>query len=291
MRKEYSLAATSIFLWSTLAAMAKVLLGAFNNIQLLCVSSFFAGISLLIFNIATGKLKIFKGYKMKDFLIIALIGFPGTFLYYIFYYAGAERLLASQAFIINYMWPIMSVVFACIILKEKMTARKVCAIILSFLGVAVVTGDGLLSFNKEMLIGAILCLLGAVSYGLFTSLNQKMNYDKCISMMINFFVAFILTGIIIAFKGDLFAPNFVQLLGLTYNGIFTMAIPNTMWILALEYGNTAKISNLAYITPFLSLIWTSLLLKEELNFYSIIGLLIIIGGIFIQLTNTRKRNS
>ena len=283
MKKEYSFAAVSIFFWSTLAATAKLLLEEFNNVQVLCMSSLLAGLALLVFNIVTGKLKTYKDYRIKDYLIIALIGFPGTFLYYVFYYAGAERLLASQAFIINYMWPIMSVVFACIILKEQMTAKKAVAIVLSFLGVALVTGGGLLSFNKEMLLGAVLCLSGAVAYGLFTSLNQKMNYDKCISMMVNFFVAFILAGIIIAFKEELFVPNFVQLLGFAWNGIFTMAIANTMWFLALEHGNTAKISNLAYITPFLSLIWTSLLLKEALSFHSVIGLLVIVGGIFIQL--------
>lgn len=287
MKKTYIFAAISIFFWSTLAVTAKLLLNSLNNIQLLCVSSLFAGVVLLVANIAMGKIKILKRYSFKDYLITALIGLPGTFLYYIFYYAGAERLPASQAFIINYMWPIMSVVFACIVLKEKMTTRKFVAIILSFLGVAVVTGGELLSFNKEMLAGSILCLMGAVSYGLFTSLNQKMNYDKCISMMINFFVAFVFTGIIIVVKRDLFIPDYMQLLGIAWNGIFTMAIPNTMWILALEQGNTAKISNLAYITPFLSLVWTSLILKEDLNFYSVIGLLVIVAGIFIQLKDNK----
>lgn len=287
MKKTYIFAAISIFFWSTLAVTAKLLLNSLNNIQLLCVSSLFAGVVLLVANIVMGKIKILKRYSFKDYLITALIGLPGTFLYYIFYYAGAERLPASQAFIINYMWPIMSVVFACIVLKEKMTTRKFVAIILSFLGVAVVTGGELLGFNKEMLAGSILCLMGAVSYGLFTSLNQKMNYDKCISMMINFFVAFVLTGIIIVVKRDLFIPEYMQLLGIAWNGIFTMAIPNTMWILALEQGNTAKISNLAYITPFLSLVWTSLILKEDLNFYSVIGLLVIVAGIFIQLKDNK----
>lgn len=288
MKKAYLFAGISILFWSTLAVTAKLMLQTINNIQLLCLSSLFAGVVLLVTNIITGKIKKLKTFRMKDYLVIALIGLPGIFLYHIFYYAGAERLLASQAFIINYMWPIMSVVFACILLKEKMTVRKGIAIVLSFLGVAIVTGTELLSFNKNMLAGTVLCLLGAISYGLFTALNQKRNYDKCISMMINFFVSFILTGIIIVVKRDWFVLDTAQLLGIAWNGIFTMAIPNTTWILALESGNTAKISNLAYITPFLSLVWTSLILKEELNIYSIIGLLVIIVGIFIQIKDKPK---
>lgn len=288
MKKPYLFAGVSILFWSTLAVTAKLLLESVNNIQLLCLSSLFAGLVLLVMNIVTGKIKILKNFCLKDYFVIALRGLPGIFLYHIFYYAGAERLPASQAFIINYMWPIMSVVFACIILKEKMTLRTGVAIALSFIGVAIVTGAELLHFNKNMLAGATLCLLGAISYGLFTTLNQKKNYDKCISMMINFFVAFILTGVIIVVKGDWFVPNHVQLLGIVWSGVFTMAIPNTTWILALEGGSTSKISNLAYITPFLSLVWTSLILKEELNFYSIIGLWVIIIGIFIQIKDKQK---
>lgn len=288
MKKTYFYAGVSIFCWSTLAVTAKLLLESINNIQLLCLSSLVAGLVLLVMNILTGKIKILKEFCLKDYFVVTLIGLPGIFLYHVFYYAGAERLLASQAFIINYMWPIASVVFACIILKEKMTLRKGVAIVLSFIGVAIVTGGELLHFNKNMLAGTALCLLGAISYGLFTTLNQKKNYDKCISMMINFFVSFILTGVIIAVKGDWFVPNHIQLIGIVWSGVFTMAIPNTTWILALEGGNTAKISNLAYITPFLSLVWTSLILKEDLNFYSIIGLLVIIIGIFIQIKDEQK---
>lgn len=288
MKKEYCFAAVSIIFWSTLAVAAKLLLESLNNFQLLCISSLFAFATLLLFNIATGKIRMLIKYRIKDVLTIAAIGVPGTFLYYVFYYAGAENLLASQAFIINYMWPIMSVIFACIILKEKMTIRKGIAIAMSFLGVIIVSGLAHLNFNQDILIGTMLCLMGAVTYGLFTALNQKMNYDKCISMMINFFVAFILTAVIIIARKDSFIPTPVQLFGIAWNGIFTMAIANTTWILALEHGNTAKISNLAYITPFLSLLWSSIALKEALSIYSVIGLLVIVGGILIQLQENKK---
>jgi len=221
-------------------------------------------------------------------LISAMIGLPGTFFYYIFYYAGTDILPASQAFIVNYLWPIMSIVFACILLKEKMTIRKGIAIALSFLGVVLVAGSDLLQLEKNTLLGGAFCVLGAVSYGLFTALNQKFHYDKYNTMMVSYFAAAFLTTVMNAFNSDLFMPTPVQMLGFAWNGIFTMAIANLTWILALACGKTAKISNLAYITPFLSLVWTSLILKEELHVRSILGLLIIVTGIFIQLKENRK---
>lgn len=283
MKKSYLFAATSILFWSTVATAAKLMLGSINNFQLLWMTSAFAAVFLLIVNIATGNIKGLRDYTPKDFLVSALIGLPGTFFYYVFYYGGCSMMPASQSFIINYLWPIMSVVFACILLGERMTFRRAVAIGISFVGVIIVTGSGIMSFNKDMLLGALLCILGAVSYGVFTALNQKYYYEKRLSMMINYFVTFALTTVINAVNGDLFLPTASQVGGFAWNGIFTVAIANTTWAIALEKGNTAKISNLAYITPFLSLVWTSLILKEQLSLFSVVGLLVIVAGIFVQM--------
>ena len=291
MKKTYLTALSAIFFWSTVAVTTKLLLGNHSNFQVLWISVLLAGVFLFVINAVTGKLKILKTYKPKDYVISALIGLPGTFFYYMFYYAGAERMLASQAFIVNYLWPIMSVLFACLILKEKMTARKAVAIFMSFVGVVVVTGGELVNFNANVLSGAVFCMLGAVSYGLFTALNQKFRYDTPISMMISYFTAFAITTVINAVEGGLFLPTPTQLFGYVWNGVFTMAIANTLWVIALSTSeNTAKISNLAYVTPFASLIWTRLVLKEPLNAYFIIGLVIIILGIFIQLKEKKNKN-
>lgn len=80
-----------------------------------------------------------------------------------------------------------------------------------------------------------------------------------------------------------------EILELTWIGIFTLATAFTSW--ALEKGDTAKISNLAYIAPFLSLIWTALILKESFNSYSIFGLIAIVLGIFIQIKDKKENMS
>lgn len=289
MKKAYIYSLISILMWSTLAVSAKLLLGSFTNFQMLCASSLIATIVLLIMNIVSGKIRVLKNYKLMDWVKTILAGTPGIFLYHIFYYTGADILPASQAFIINYLWPVMSIVFACILLKEKMTLRKAVAVMVSFAGVSLVTGSGISEVGGSFASGALFCILGAVSYGLFTVLNQMISYDKCISMMINFAVSFILTGFVVVAKDGLFMPNGMQFLGILWNGIITLAVPNTLWIIALEKGDTAKISNLAYITPFVSLIWARLILKEELYPACIIGLVIIVLGIFIQLKDSKKQ--
>ena len=289
MKKHYLYAAIAIFGWSTVATVVKLLLGTMNSIQVLSISALFASLFLLVVGLTTGQIKTFKTYIPKDYLISVLISIPGTFFYYVFCYMGTSCMLASQAFIVNYLWPIMSVVFACIILKEKLTLVKAIALLLSFIGVIVTVGNDILAFEWNTLFGAVLCALGAVCYGIFTALNQKFKYEKPNTMMLGFFASFIITSCISIPLYGLPYLNLGQTIGILWNGIVTIGIANTLWQMAIESGDTVKISNLAYITPVLSMVWTSLILKEPISVWSVIGLSIIMLGILIQLWAGKKK--
>lgn len=278
------MAGVSILCWSTTASVTKLLLGSMENLQVLTVSFCFAFLFLLGVNLAGGKLKALKQLSGKDWVFLAGMSLLGIFFYTLLLNGGIARMQASQAFIINYLWPMMSVVFACLILKERMTLRKMAAVLCSFLGVILVTADGeLTGFAPAHLTGALFCVFAAVSYGLFTVLNKRSTMDKSLCMMVYYGISFLLSALCMGAMRIPLSLDLSGTLGLLWLGIGTNAIPYVTWALALQYGDTAKISNLAYCTPFLSLVWNALLLKEALSLWSLLGLLVIVSGIFIQL--------
>ena len=71
-------------------------------------------------------------------------------------------------------------------------------------------------------------------------------------------------------------------------GDLAIAVATVTWALALKLGGTAKISNLAYATPFISLVWTFFILEEPIKPLSLLGLAVIIIGIFIQMKDKSK---
>ena len=289
MKKQYLYAGVSIILWSTTATVTKLLLDGLNSMQILAISSFFAFLFLLIVNIGKHNIKKLNNYKIKDYSKLFIIGLLGTFFYKLFLYLGINKMQASQAFVINYLWPITTVIFAYIILKEKMTFRKIIAILLSFVGVIIITSDGnLLDINKNNIIGALYCVIAAISYGLFSVLNKNEKYDKCLSMMLFYLFSFLISFIYLAITNKFTIPSGVQLIGLLWIGVFTCAIAFTSWILAINEGDTVKISTLAYLTPFIALIWNCIILKESFNIFTFIGLIVIIFGILIQLKSNNK---
>ena len=73
------------------------------------------------------------------------------------------------------------------------------------------------------------------------------------------------------------------MLGASYIGIFEMGLTFVLWLNSLQKAiSTARITNLVFITPFLSLVIISQVLHEHIAISTIMGLLLIIGGILWQ---------
>ncbi|MFH0752006.1 MAG: DMT family transporter [archaeon] len=279
----YIYVALTVFLWSSVAAVGKILLKGLDNFQVLFYMLITAIIGLFIIILLKKKLKELLKYKLKDYWSFTYMGFLGIFLYSALFFGALMFAPAQEAFIVNYTWPIWVVIFASIILKEKFTARKLTAIILGFIGVyTVVTNGKILEFTITNVKGNLLALGGAVSYGLFSVLGKKDNYDKLNSM---FF--YHISGLIFAIPALLIFSkittiNLPQLGGLIWLGTFTTGIAFTLWFLALKYGDTAKMSNIIFLTPLLSLVWIYFLIGEKILPSSVIGLVLIVTGIIIQ---------
>ena len=62
------------------------------------------------------------------------------------------------------------------------------------------------------------------------------------------------------------------------------------WILKekMNLGNTAVIANLAYLTPFVSLLLKHFVLGEKITVFSVLGLVLIVTGIIIQMIVNKK---
>ncbi|MGL5259395.1 MAG: DMT family transporter [Lachnospiraceae bacterium] len=283
-RIEYTYALISVACWGILPTISSLLLNTIDTMHVVAYSSLFAACTLFIYNCITGKIKEIKKLSIKTIIRMVSIGLLGMFFYNILLLLGIERMAAQEAFVINYLWPACIIIFSCLILKEKMTLQKVAAITLSFLGIVIITTKGDVSnFSFGSFSGMLFCVSAAVCYGLYSVLNKRETFDKNISVMSAYGMTAIISFIVIIIKGEVQIPSVSITMGLLLSGIICNAIPYVTWAWALEKGNTAIVSNLAYLTPFVSLVVTNIVLKEEITVYSIWGLLFIVSGIFIQM--------
>lgn len=281
MKRNYLYAASAILIWSTMAAVVKRLLTGLPSLEALAVSSFFAFLLLLAINLR-GRAQAMRRWPLRDYMTVAVLGFVGLFLYSALYYYGLSQLSSQEACILNYLWPIMLVIFSSVILKERMTPIKAAAMLCSFAGIVVLSiGGGAGSGNRTS--GMLSCVAAAACYGLFSVLNKKAGKDQTVTMM----TVWLTTGVCALAVGlitETWTPiTGMQWLGLLWLGSACNAAGYLLWALALNGAeNTAAIANLAYLTPFLSLAVSAVLLKEKLRAHMIVALVLIVGGILLQ---------
>lgn len=283
MKRNYLYAMAAVLIWSTLAAVSKKMLTDLPNMQTLAISGGIAFLCLFLINLKTGKLRSMKAYKLKDYAIMGGLGFLGLFAYSALYYYGLSRLSSQEACILNYLWPMMLVAFSCLLLKERLTKIKIVAMLCSFLGIAIMSVGSASSRSGEAVLGMAGCIGAAACYGLFSVLNKKADYDQSISMMLGWLVVAVSAAILGVFTEQWVMIRPAQWSGMLWLGIATNAVAYLFWALSLRgIENTAKIANLAYLTPFLSLVVSFVVLEERMEPRDFVSLIFIVGGVLLQ---------
>lgn len=289
MKKNYFYAAVTVVIWATTTVVVKIVLSNIPDMQALCVSSFLAFIFMLAVNIKTGSVKKMNRYSAKKYAVMAGLGFLGIFLYSVLYYYGIKQLKAQDACILNYLWPIMLVVFSCIILKERMTAMKIAALLCSFAGIVIMSVGTGNNAAENTIFGTVACILAAACYGLFSVLNKRADYDQNITMMVIWLVVAVCAAAFGLLTETWVPIHGTMWLGILWIGIVIDAVAYLLWALALSRAqDTAAIANMAYLTPLLSVVFSAVILKEKIQLKSIAALGFIVGGIALQSILERK---
>jgi drug/metabolite transporter (DMT)-like permease len=285
-------ALSAVFLWSTVATAFKLTLEGMNYAQLLFYSSLtstliFASL-IFIRRKSIGETLFSKKYIKNN---IAL-GFLNPFLYYLVLFKAYSLLPAQEAQPLNYTWPIIISIFAVIFLKNKINFRIILGLIMAFTGVIVIATRGnILSLQFHNLFGVSLALGSSLLWGLFWTFNLLDSRKEDEKLLGSFFFGTIYTFIYLAAFGSFAISSYKYLLGAVYIGFFEMGITFILWLNALRLSdNKARTATLAYLSPFISLLFIWLILGEKLLLSSITGLILIVSGIIIQRLNDSIRS-
>jgi len=283
-RKAYLLAITAILFWSTAGSAFKLTLTHISATQLLLFASFFSLLFLVIWKAAEGKLGECFRISKRQWLNSAIMGLLNPFAYYIILFEAYDLLLAQEAVALNYIWPVTLVLFSIPVLKQKIGFWSIIALLISFAGMTVIILKG--SFSDIVLSsprGITFALISSVFWASYWLMNMKDKREEASKLLINFIFGFGYILIYVLVSGAEIKLNPEGAGGSLYIGIFEMGLTYVLWLKALQLSSTtAKVSNLVYISPFLSLMFVSIAVGETIYLYTIAGLALIVGGIVLQ---------
>lgn len=293
-RLSYIFAGLTIMFWGTAASAFKFTLNHFSYIQLLAWSSLFSTLLLLLIIIVLGKFKEIKSVPRKAFIQSIYLGLLNPFAYYFILFRAYELLPAQVAQPLNFIWPLVLVILSVPLLGEKLSLKGLLALIVSFIGVIIISSEGnLSSFQIKSPLGVVLALTSSVIWALYWILNlRKSLVDSIVRLFFNFLFATMFSFIAGTFFDQFWNINPMGIYGSIYVGSFEMGITFVLWLKALSLAESkAKLNNIIYLVPFVSLVFIHFFVGESIYWTTVVGLLIIVGSIlYQQLHGNRIKN-
>lgn len=283
-KKSLLLGLLAVVFWSTVATAFKIALKFVTPTQLLVFASISSATILFAIILFQGKLIDLAFLSKKDWLISLLIGFLNPFLYYLVLFKAYSLLPAQEALSLNYTWAIVLTILSSIFQKKRITFLSYIALIISFFGVLVIISKGsIVTLKPSNSLGAILALSSSLIWGASWILNILSNVKDLLRMFLNFLFGSVFGLFFLLYSESFSFPNYHSFLPILYIGAFEMGLTFLIWNKALKLSsNPARINNLIYLSPVLSFVFISLILKETIYISSIVGLFLIISGIFLQ---------
>ena len=157
---------TAVLLWSLLAVFTAAS-GAMPAFQLTAVTFLIGGLSLFL-------IRPRAIAALRQPAKVWALGVGGLFIYHFSYYFALRHAPPVEAGLINYLWPLLIVVFSALLPGEKLRWQHIAGCALAFAGAAlVVTRGESFTFDSRYTIGYAAALVAALSWSSYSVLSRR----------------------------------------------------------------------------------------------------------------------
>jgi len=289
-RQAYGYGIATVLLWSTVASAFKLSLRHLTPVELLFYACLVSCLVLLGVLAGQGKLGLLARLERSDWALSLKLGLLNPVLYYLVLFKAYDLLPAQQAQPLNYTWAITLTLLSIPLLGQSISRLELLAVAVSYLGVLVISTQGdLLGLQFASLPGVGLALFSTVLWALYWIFNTRDRRDPVLALLLNFLCGLPLILVYLLLTEGWRPPSLAGVAGAAYVGAFEMGIAFVLWLKALKLSeNTARVANLIFLSPFLSLIFIHLLVGEQILVSTFVGLSLIVAGLVLQQVGRRR---
>jgi len=291
--RAYAYAGVAVFLWSTVASAFKLSLRVLDPLQLLLYANLTSIVVLLAVLGAQRNLHLLARLQKRDLQRLAVLGALNPFLYYVVLFRAYDLLPAQQAQPLNFTWAITLAILSVPLLGQRIGPKSFAALIVSYVGVVVIATEGAVTeMHFTSLPGVALALGSTVIWALYWIYNTRDRGDPVVALFVGFCFSLPLIAITTALFSTPLVTDWRGLAGAAYVGAFEMGIAFVCWLQALRLSaTTARVGNLIFLAPFLSLVFIHFLVGEEIVAATYVGLVLIVAGNILQQWPERPRTA
>jgi len=270
-------------LWGGMGIFVRALSAyGFTSLQITAIRLISAAILLWIFSGLFNR----TGLRVHpaDLPWMALLGLASLLAMTMCYFLAIQLTSLSIASILLYTAPAIVLILSAIFFREKLTARKITALILAIAGCVLVSGS---SGGSLTLPGLLAGLGSGLAYALY-SIIGKVVLKKYPSLTVTTYAfSFAALGSLLFCRpvhmlqtaaAGIDLPLIILMISI---GLLSAALPYTIYSAALRHVEAGKASIMASVEPLVATLCGFLIYKESLTLPQMLGILMILGAIVL----------
>lgn len=270
-------------LWGIISVFVNLLkeLG-FDSMQCVAIRAFFAMVFLMVYLLVTDKSKL--KIKVKDLVYFIGTGI-GSIVFFNYCYFQSIEIIGGAAVpaLLLYTAPVFVMVLSAFFFKEKITKKKIAALLLTLVGLGFVTG----AFSGGERLSPAVLLLGlgsGLGYALY-SIFSKFVIEKYDAVTITFYTFLIaalgaipLSGIVSRVSPLFCTKGIVATIGLAF---LCTVLPFLLYTNGLKSVEAGKASILATVEPLVAAVVGAVFYRETFTVQKVTGIFLVLLAVLI----------
>jgi drug/metabolite transporter (DMT)-like permease len=274
-------------IWGGMYVVSKVVLEIIPPFTLVSLRLLLGILTLAIVISIRGFPKISR----KELLQVVGVGFVGYGISLSLQFLGTKLSTAANGSLVTSATPAFVLLFAWMLLREKITSRRLIALFLATLGVVAVIDPRSAQLNPELFLGNMLLFSAAVTWALYSVLVRKMtqSLDVLPFSLIAFFGRLPVTVPAAAWELNMvgvgeISPGVVG--GVLFLGVISTALAMILWNTAFAVLDASAASLTFFAQPVVGTFLGWLFLDENITPLFMLGGILIGVGLVISSTET-----
>jgi len=221
---------------------------------------------------------------------VIIFGICQNALYLGLFFMAMQRIEASLASILASIMPLLVGLASAVFLKERLSKLGWIGLIAGFTGVAIIMAARL-NGGLDML-GVIYCLIGVASLAVATLMVKGATSQGNLLMIVGLQMlvgsaALFFPALLLENQTILWTPTLVG--ALSYTIIVPGLVATVIWFKLVGRIGATRASTYHFLNPFLGVGIAALILGERLTVQDIIGVLVVMAGIFaVQVSRVKS---
>lgn len=178
-----------------------------------------------------------------------------------------------------------------IILKEKLSVKKLICIFIAVVGMIFIVGNGVSATGKGDLLGITFGIIAAVFYATLMLLNKfikELNRLEITIIQLGITALILLPYVLITEGINMFSVSSTSISFIIFLGIVNTGIGFWLFFSGMENLKGQTIAMLSYVDPFVAILISGFILQEQFTLLQIIGGVLLLGSTFVSEMRLRK---